>query len=156
MWMGVGCPCPPVHNDIVTPRHLFYFIFLASRLSRRLAVALALAACIIAVAGNPLLPLTHQPQTSPRPPHYYRRLYTATPPLPTPSSTPPLPTYPVRHLDGDDSDIRYISESNNFILIYYGVPICKNSFDLIIMMNRYSVISFFYTFIIKELIYLYI
>ena len=21
--MGVGCPCPPVRNDIVTPRHLF-------------------------------------------------------------------------------------------------------------------------------------
>ena len=23
MWMGVGCPCPPVHDDIVTPRYLF-------------------------------------------------------------------------------------------------------------------------------------
>ena len=23
MWMGVGCPCPPVCNDNVTPRHLF-------------------------------------------------------------------------------------------------------------------------------------
>ena len=23
MWMGVGCPYPPVRNDIVTPRHLF-------------------------------------------------------------------------------------------------------------------------------------
>ena len=23
MWMGVACPCPPVRNDIVTPRHLF-------------------------------------------------------------------------------------------------------------------------------------
>ena len=23
VWMGVGCPCPPVRNDIVTPRHLF-------------------------------------------------------------------------------------------------------------------------------------
>ena len=23
MWLGVGCPCPPVRNDIVTPRHLF-------------------------------------------------------------------------------------------------------------------------------------
>ena len=22
VWMGVGCPCPPVRNDIVTPRHL--------------------------------------------------------------------------------------------------------------------------------------
>ena len=21
--MGVGCPCPPIRNDIVTPRHLF-------------------------------------------------------------------------------------------------------------------------------------
>ena len=21
--LGVGCPCPPVRNDIVTPRHLF-------------------------------------------------------------------------------------------------------------------------------------
>ena len=24
--MGVGCPCPPVRNDIVTPRHLFYVL----------------------------------------------------------------------------------------------------------------------------------
>ena len=23
VWMGVGCPCPPARNDIVTPRHLF-------------------------------------------------------------------------------------------------------------------------------------
>ena len=23
VWMGVGRPCPPVRNDIVTPRHLF-------------------------------------------------------------------------------------------------------------------------------------
>ena len=23
MWMGVGCPFPPVRNNIVTPRHLF-------------------------------------------------------------------------------------------------------------------------------------
>ena len=23
VWMRVGCPCPPVRNDIVTPRHLF-------------------------------------------------------------------------------------------------------------------------------------
>ena len=23
--LGVGCPCPPVRNDIVTPRHLFYY-----------------------------------------------------------------------------------------------------------------------------------
>ena len=22
-WMGFECPCPPVRNDIVTPRHLF-------------------------------------------------------------------------------------------------------------------------------------
>ena len=22
--MGVGCPCPPVRNDIVTPRHFFF------------------------------------------------------------------------------------------------------------------------------------
>ena len=22
MWMGVGCPCPPVHNDITSPRYL--------------------------------------------------------------------------------------------------------------------------------------
>ena len=26
VWMGVGCPCPPVRNDIVTPRHLFLII----------------------------------------------------------------------------------------------------------------------------------
>ena len=25
VWMGVGCPCPPVRNNIVTPRHLFWF-----------------------------------------------------------------------------------------------------------------------------------
>ena len=24
VWMGVGCPCPPVRNYIVTPRHLFF------------------------------------------------------------------------------------------------------------------------------------
>ena len=23
VWMGVGCPCPLVRDDIVTPRHLF-------------------------------------------------------------------------------------------------------------------------------------
>ena len=23
VWMRVECPCPPVRNDIVTPRHLF-------------------------------------------------------------------------------------------------------------------------------------
>ena len=23
VWIGVGCPCPSVRNDIVTPRHLF-------------------------------------------------------------------------------------------------------------------------------------
>ena len=23
-WVGVGGPCPPVRNDIVTPRHLFH------------------------------------------------------------------------------------------------------------------------------------
>ena len=23
VWMGVGCPCPPVRNNIVTPWHLF-------------------------------------------------------------------------------------------------------------------------------------
>ena len=27
MWLGFGCPCPPVRNDIVTPRHLFYPMF---------------------------------------------------------------------------------------------------------------------------------
>ena len=26
VWMDVGCPCPPVRNDIVTPRHLFIFV----------------------------------------------------------------------------------------------------------------------------------
>ena len=24
--MGIGCPCPPVRNDNVTPRHLFSFL----------------------------------------------------------------------------------------------------------------------------------
>ena len=24
VWMGVGCPCPPVRYDIVTPGHLFF------------------------------------------------------------------------------------------------------------------------------------
>ena len=23
VWMGVGCPCPPVHNNLVTLRHLY-------------------------------------------------------------------------------------------------------------------------------------
>ena len=26
MWMGVECPCPPVCNDIVAPRHLFFHL----------------------------------------------------------------------------------------------------------------------------------
>ena len=26
--LGVGCPCPPVHNNIVTPRHLFLFFLM--------------------------------------------------------------------------------------------------------------------------------
>ena len=26
VWMGVGCPCPPVRNDIVTPRHLLFLL----------------------------------------------------------------------------------------------------------------------------------
>ena len=34
MWMEVGRPCPPVCNDIVTPRHLFsHHMKLASILS---------------------------------------------------------------------------------------------------------------------------
>ena len=28
--LRVGCPCPPVRNDIVTPRHLFFPSFLLS------------------------------------------------------------------------------------------------------------------------------
>ena len=32
VWMGVGCPCPPVCNDIVTPHHWFIFdIFINSK-----------------------------------------------------------------------------------------------------------------------------
>ena len=27
MRLGVGCPCPPVRNDIVTPRHLLFLFF---------------------------------------------------------------------------------------------------------------------------------
>ena len=27
VWMGVGCPCPTIRNNIVTPRHLFYHFF---------------------------------------------------------------------------------------------------------------------------------
>ena len=30
MLMRVGCPCPPVRNDIVTPSHLFLFLLLLS------------------------------------------------------------------------------------------------------------------------------
>ena len=25
--LGVGCPCPPVRNDIMTPCHLLFFYF---------------------------------------------------------------------------------------------------------------------------------
>ena len=28
VWIGVGCPCPPVRYEIVTPRHLFFFSYL--------------------------------------------------------------------------------------------------------------------------------
>ena len=24
LWMRVGCPCPPIRNDIVNPRHLLH------------------------------------------------------------------------------------------------------------------------------------
>ena len=24
VWIGVGCPCPPVRNDIVTPRQILF------------------------------------------------------------------------------------------------------------------------------------
>ena len=34
VWMGVGRPCPPVHNDIVSPRHLFFFLSRAQRLRK--------------------------------------------------------------------------------------------------------------------------
>ena len=30
MRMGVGCPCPPVRNDIVTLRHLFKMMYAIS------------------------------------------------------------------------------------------------------------------------------
>ena len=38
VWMGVGCPCPPVRNDIVTPRQLFLFSTLQDAASQHLAV----------------------------------------------------------------------------------------------------------------------
>ena len=31
MWKGVVCPCPPICNDIVFPRHLFLDIFEKNR-----------------------------------------------------------------------------------------------------------------------------
>ena len=30
VWMGVGCPCPPIRNDIVTLHHLFFSNLLSS------------------------------------------------------------------------------------------------------------------------------
>ena len=33
VWRGVGCPYPPVHNDIVTPRHLLIRLALCFLLS---------------------------------------------------------------------------------------------------------------------------
>ena len=27
VWTGVGCPCPPVRNNIVTPHHLLYIVW---------------------------------------------------------------------------------------------------------------------------------
>ena len=32
VWIGVGCPCPPVRNDIVTPRNLLHIFALAHML----------------------------------------------------------------------------------------------------------------------------
>ena len=32
MWLGVGCPCPPVRNDIVTPCHLLFSVLVLSSL----------------------------------------------------------------------------------------------------------------------------
>ena len=37
MWMGVDCPCPPVRNNIVTPRHLFSFLLVLTHDKRDLS-----------------------------------------------------------------------------------------------------------------------
>ena len=39
VWMGVGCPCPPVRNDIGTPRHLFYYRLRGVELDGRVYVS---------------------------------------------------------------------------------------------------------------------
>ena len=28
VWMGYGYPCPPIRNDVATPRHQFFYFFL--------------------------------------------------------------------------------------------------------------------------------
>ena len=44
VWIGVGCPCPPVRNDIVTPRHLLdasSHLYIMPRTERSLPIELA-------------------------------------------------------------------------------------------------------------------
>ena len=40
VWMGVGCPCPPIRNDIATPRHLFFLVLHKRKVCRRTQRAL--------------------------------------------------------------------------------------------------------------------
>ena len=56
VWMGVGCPCPPVRNDIVTPRHLLdAFSHLYKRLcpSERFTYFLCMFVCVLGVGVRP-------------------------------------------------------------------------------------------------------
>ena len=41
MWMRVGCPCPPIRNDIVTLRHLFNLLLHERFLQLQVTLAIA-------------------------------------------------------------------------------------------------------------------
>ena len=63
VWMRVGCPCPPVRNDIVTPRHLF-FVCLFVPFFLFLCLFLCGPATLIPVCDDLQPVLIHQPMVT--------------------------------------------------------------------------------------------
>ena len=106
VWMGVGHPCPPICDDIVTPRHTFL------RLSLLITWPLLLHHCQCAIATAPL-PLCHcQPRIDLRIPAsaWSRRCY-------TPNVIPGLYLFVWLRLscvDVDLASITFIDNSHRF------------------------------------------
>ena len=51
--MGVGCPCPPICNDIVTPRHLFRYHLSGISLSH--SVPCSVVQCAVGYIHDPYM-----------------------------------------------------------------------------------------------------